>query len=84
MLINLPIVMAALALIPAGVPAGTAPAQRERLDALGAVLATGGVALLVLGVVRTDTLGWESPVTWATRPLRSNSCATVGMTWRPA
>jgi EmrB/QacA subfamily drug resistance transporter len=66
MLINLPIVMAALALIPAGVPAGTAPAQRERLDALGAVLATGGVGLLVLGVVRTDTLGWDSPVTWAT------------------
>ena len=66
MLINLPIVVAALALIPAGVPAGTAPAQRERLDALGAVLATGGVGLLVLGVVRTDTLGWGSPLTWAT------------------
>ncbi|MFF8293506.1 MFS transporter [Streptomyces sp. NPDC016309] len=66
MLINLPIVVAAVALIPAGVPAGTAPAQRERLDALGAVLATGGVGLLVLGVVRTDTLGWGSPLTWAT------------------
>ncbi|WP_179235409.1 MFS transporter [Streptomyces sp. CS113] len=66
MLINLPIVIAALALVPAGVPAGTAPARRERLDAPGAVLATGGVGLLVLGVVRTDTLGWDSPVTWAT------------------
>ncbi|WLQ35081.1 MFS transporter [Streptomyces castrisilvae] len=66
MLINLPIVMAALALIPAGVPAGAAPARRERLDSLGAVLATGGVGLLVLGVVRTDTLGWGSPVTWTT------------------
>ncbi|MEV4923107.1 MFS transporter [Streptomyces roseoverticillatus] len=66
MLINLPIVVAALALIPAGVPAGASPARRERLDALGAVLATGGVGLLVLGVVRTDALGWGSPVTWAT------------------
>ncbi|MFJ9854781.1 MFS transporter [Streptomyces sp. NPDC101150] len=66
MLINLPIVAAALALIPAGVPAGASPARRERLDALGAVLATGGVGLLVLGVVRTDTLGWASPATWAT------------------
>ncbi|MEU1229654.1 MFS transporter [Streptomyces sp. NPDC005828] len=66
MLINLPIVAAALALIPAGVPAGAPPARRERLDAPGAVLATGGVGLLVLGVVRTDTLGWGSPVTWAT------------------
>ncbi|MEV7237209.1 MFS transporter [Streptomyces sp. NPDC051020] len=65
MLINLPIVVAALALIPAGVPAGASPARRESLDALGAVLATGGVGLLVLGVVRTDTLGWGSPVTWA-------------------
>ncbi|MEV0409539.1 MFS transporter [Streptomyces sp. NPDC050448] len=66
MLINLPIVTAALALIPAGVPAGASPARRERLDALGAVLATSGVGLLVLGVVRTDTLGWASPATWTT------------------
>ncbi|MFJ3088351.1 MFS transporter [Streptomyces sp. NPDC086838] len=66
MLINLPIVAAALALIPAGVPAGTTPARRERLDVPGAVLATGGVGLLVLGVVRTDALGWGSPVTWTT------------------
>ncbi|SCF96425.1 drug resistance transporter, EmrB/QacA subfamily [Streptomyces sp. Ncost-T10-10d] len=66
MLINLPIVAAALALVPAGVPAGARPARRERLDALGAVLATGGIGLLVLGIVRTDTLGWGSPITWAT------------------
>ncbi|GGY26819.1 MFS transporter [Streptomyces djakartensis] len=66
MLINLPIVAVALALVLAGVPAGASPARRERLDALGAVLATGGVGFLVLGVVRTDTLGWSSPVTWAT------------------
>ncbi|MEU0406016.1 MFS transporter [Streptomyces sp. NPDC006197] len=66
MLINLPIVAVALALVLVGVPAGASPARRERLDAPGAVLATGGVGLLVLGVVRTDTLGWGSPVTWAT------------------
>ncbi len=66
MLINLPIVAAALALVPAGVPAGAQPARHEKLDALGAVLATGGVGLLVLGVVRTDILGWSSPLTWAT------------------
>lgn len=66
MLINLPIVAAALALVPAGVPAQGPPARRERLDALGGVLATGGTGLLVLGVVRTDALGWGSPTTWAT------------------
>ncbi|MFI1717593.1 MFS transporter [Streptomyces litmocidini] len=66
MLINLPLVATALALVPAGVPAEASPARRERLDALGAVLATGGVGLLVLGVVRTEALGWGSPVTWTT------------------
>lgn len=65
MLINLPIVAVALALVVAGVPAEAGPARRERLDVLGAVLATGGVGLLVLGVVRTDTQGWGSPATWA-------------------
>ncbi|WP_123457841.1 MFS transporter [Streptomyces sp. PanSC19] len=66
MLINLPLVATALALVPAGVPAEVSPARRERLDALGAVLATGGVGLLVLGVVRTEALGWGPPVTWTT------------------
>lgn len=66
MLINLPIVAAALALVPAGVPAGAGPARHEKLDVLGAVLATGGIGLLVFGVVRTGTLGWGSPATLAT------------------
>ncbi|MCI3242059.1 MULTISPECIES: MFS transporter [Streptomyces] len=65
MLINLPIVAVALALALAGVPVETHPARRERLDVLGAVLATGGVGLLVLGVVRTDAVGWGSPATAA-------------------
>jgi EmrB/QacA subfamily drug resistance transporter len=65
MLINLPIVAVALALALAGVPVETHPARRERLDVLGAVLATGGVGLLVLGVVRTDAVGWGSPSTAA-------------------
>ncbi|CDR10036.1 transmembrane transport protein [Streptomyces iranensis] len=65
MLINLPIVAAALALI-AAVPAEKRPARRERLDVLGTVLVTGGIGLLVLGVVRTDTHGWGSPATLGT------------------
>lgn len=64
MLVNLPIVAAALALVPAGVPAARA-AARERADVLGAVLATGGIGLLVFGVVRTDTRGWTSAATLA-------------------
>ncbi len=65
MLINLPIVAVALALVAAGAPADARPARRERLDVLGAVLATGGAGLLVLGVVRTDAQGWGSAATWA-------------------
>ncbi|WP_329372556.1 MFS transporter [Streptomyces sp. NBC_00669] len=63
MLINLPIVAIALALVRTGVPAEERPARRERLDVLGAVLATGGVGLLVFADLRTDVEGWSSPVT---------------------
>ncbi len=64
MLINLPIVAGAPALVHAGVPAEARPARCEGLDVLGAILATGGVGLLVTGVVRTDAQGWDSPATW--------------------
>ncbi|MEU8133300.1 MFS transporter [Streptodolium elevatio] len=66
MLINLPFVAFASALVLAGVPSEAAPARRERLDVPGAVLASGGVGLLVLAVVRTDAQGWGSPATWGT------------------
>ncbi|RSN43777.1 MFS transporter [Actinomadura sp. WAC 06369] len=66
MLVNLPIVAAALALVPAGVTADARDGRRERLDVLGAVLATGGTGLLVFGVVRTDVAGWASPATLGT------------------
>ncbi|ANP52525.1 MFS transporter [Streptomyces griseochromogenes] len=64
MLINVPIVAVALALVSATPPAVARPRRGERLDALGAVLGTGGIGLLVLGVVRTDAVGWGSPATW--------------------
>ncbi|MCX4745916.1 MFS transporter [Kitasatospora sp. NBC_01287] len=66
MLVNLPVVALALALVTASVPAGERVARRERLDVPGAVLATGGVGLLVFGVVRTDALGWGSATTLGT------------------
>ncbi|MER7580696.1 MFS transporter [Kitasatospora sp. NPDC097691] len=72
MLVNLPVVAAALALLPAAGPAEERPARRERQaarerpDVLGAVLATGGVGLLVFGVVRTEARGWTAPATVGT------------------
>jgi EmrB/QacA subfamily drug resistance transporter len=37
--------------------------QRVRLDIAGAVTVTGGLALLVYGIVSTDTRAWGSPAT---------------------
>ncbi|GAA2589376.1 MFS transporter [Actinomadura fulvescens] len=65
MLINVPIVLGALALGVAGLPAD-APRSQERLDVLGAAFATAGTGLLVLGVVRTDQHGWGSATTLGT------------------
>ncbi|MGW7042124.1 MFS transporter [Streptomyces avermitilis] len=80
MLINLPIVAVALALVRAGVPAEVRPARRERLDVLGAILATGGVGLLVIGVVRTDAQGWDSPATWTMLVAAAMLLAAFGVT----
>ncbi|MQY09567.1 MFS transporter [Actinomadura macrotermitis] len=66
MLVNLPIAAAALALAAAGVPADTRTGPRPRLDVAGAVLATAGTGLLILGVVRTDRYGWTSGATLGT------------------
>ncbi|CQR63023.1 MFS transporter [Streptomyces leeuwenhoekii] len=63
MLVNLPMALAVLLLALRSVPAGTFGNGRGRLDVIGAVLATGGVGLLILGMVRTDQLSWTSPTT---------------------
>ncbi|WP_433342305.1 MFS transporter [Streptomyces sp. CA-253872] len=52
-----------------GVRGARAKVPGDRPDVLGAVLATSGLFLLVLGVVRTDRNGWGSPVTLATLAL---------------
>lgn len=65
MLVNLPIVAGALVLA-AGWTAPDGARRREPLDVLGAVLATGGIGLLVFGVVRTDRSGWASAATLGT------------------
>ncbi|CNE76570.1 EmrB/QacA subfamily drug resistance transporter [Mycobacterium tuberculosis] len=65
MFVNVPMAAAALAMAWRGVAAAPGPAPGGRPDALGAVLATGGLTLLVFGVVRTGQYGWTSPVTAA-------------------
>ncbi|WP_433502468.1 MFS transporter [Pseudonocardia halophobica] len=75
MLVNVPIVVAALALA-ARVDAGPAPVRGGRPDVLGAVLATAGTTLLVFGIVRTDRYAWTSPVTLTTLAVAAALLAT--------
>jgi EmrB/QacA subfamily drug resistance transporter len=63
MFVNAPMAAGALALAWRGVAPGTAPDRGGRPDVLGAVLATAGTSLLVLGVVRADQHAWSSAVT---------------------
>ncbi|MGW4088831.1 MFS transporter [Nocardia sp. NPDC004750] len=62
MLVNVPIVVVASVAAVAGVAADRV-SGRARIDVPGAVLATGGIGLLVVGVVRTEHHGWFSAAT---------------------
>src|SRR5581483_1263460 len=66
MFVNVPMAAVALVLAGRGVAADRAVAGGGRPDLLGGVLATGGVSLLVFGVVRTDQYSWGAPVTLTT------------------
>ena len=59
--IYVPIALAALAAIPSLMP--NAPVRRGRIDVLGAMAVTAGLALVVLGVVRAPEEGWASTAT---------------------
>jgi MFS family permease len=59
--INLPIALVVLALVPGVMPA--VAARRGSIDLLGALTATGGLALAVFAIVRAPDEGWGSTVT---------------------
>ncbi|MFJ9389778.1 MFS transporter [Nocardioides sp. NPDC101246] len=59
--INLPIALVVLVLTPGTMPAGTA--QRGRIDLLGALTVTLGLAAVVFAVVRVPEEGWGSSST---------------------
>ncbi|MFI7146945.1 MFS transporter [Nonomuraea sp. NPDC050022] len=66
MFVSVPMAAGALALAWRAVAADPPPIRNGRPDVLGAILATAGIALLVLGVVRTDQYPWTSPITLTT------------------
>lgn len=59
--VNVPIALAALVAIPLTVDESRATATSRSFDVAGAVLATAGVSALVLGVIRSEVLGWGAP-----------------------
>jgi EmrB/QacA subfamily drug resistance transporter len=59
--INIPIALLALAFTPALMPGATV--RRGSIDVLGALTATAGLALTVLGIVRAPQVGWGSAET---------------------
>ncbi|MFJ2767103.1 MFS transporter [Streptomyces sp. NPDC087300] len=65
MLVNVPMALAVVWLAMRHIPQGASGGGR-RLDVLGGILGTGGVGLLVLGVVRTNEYAWTSGMTLGT------------------
>ncbi|MFG1855921.1 MFS transporter [Actinomadura geliboluensis] len=65
MFVNVPMAAVALGMAWRGVAAAPPPVRGGRPDVLGAVLATGGLTLLVFGVVRADQHAWTSAPTMA-------------------
>jgi len=62
--VNIPVALVALALTPRLMPA--AAPRSGRIDLLGAITATSGLALAVLAIVRAPEAGWGSPETLLT------------------
>ena len=56
--VNVPITVAALAAAPFTIRESRADAAGRSFDVAGAVLATAGVSAVVLGVIRSEPLGW--------------------------
>lgn len=65
LLINLPIGVLALMVAAGAISADSAPRPRVRLDVLGAVLVTCGLAAIAYGLGEATARGWSAPVTVA-------------------
>jgi predicted MFS family arabinose efflux permease len=58
--VNVPLIAAILVLAPLVLTESRAPQRAGRVDVAGPFLATTGLLSLVLGIIRTDALGWGS------------------------
>ncbi|HYB27143.1 MAG TPA: DHA2 family efflux MFS transporter permease subunit [Solirubrobacteraceae bacterium] len=63
--VNIPFVLATLAIVSIAVPARAPGAPHTRIDWVGAVLTFLGLAGPVLALIRQPVVGWSSPEVWA-------------------
>ena len=61
--VNVPIAVLVIALAPRLIPESRAEGTVRGLDVPGALAVTGGVSMLVYGLVQTESLGWTAPWT---------------------
>jgi EmrB/QacA subfamily drug resistance transporter len=64
--VNIPIAIGVLVLVPGVMPAGGPTAGSSRIDLLGALMVTLGLAGVVYAVVRAPEVGWVDGQTWGT------------------
>jgi EmrB/QacA subfamily drug resistance transporter len=62
--VNVPFVILTLVLVAVAVPERRREGRRPRIDWLGAVLTTLGLAGPVLALIRQPLVGWDSPQVW--------------------
>jgi EmrB/QacA subfamily drug resistance transporter len=63
-LINVPLVLVALALARVAVPGRTQRTTETRIDWVGAALAASGLAGISFGLIEQPVLGWSDPAVW--------------------
>jgi EmrB/QacA subfamily drug resistance transporter len=73
--INIPIALVILALVPTVMPTGGAAAA-SRVDLLGAMTVTGGLAAAVYAVVNAPEVGWDAGSTWLALAVAATLLAT--------
>jgi MFS family permease len=75
--INVPAVLLTLALVRAGVPESADAGASRRIDYVGAVLASLGLAGPVFALIEQPVYGWEDPLVFVPTGAAGRGCARI-------
>jgi hypothetical protein len=77
--VNVPVGLFVLLATVRIVPESRAPDSKRAFDAAGATLVTAGLGMFVFAIVKSETYGWSSGLTWGASRRRSRShCCVLG------